>query len=73
MGNVGNERRVQFSITGNVVISEARIEQANKTCGSSVLISQEVMDVLDDSPEVIARHQVQLKGRTGSKELIQLG
>jgi adenylate cyclase len=73
MGNVGNERRMQFSITGNVVISAARIEQANKECGSSFLVSQQVMDALIESPEVIAEYDVKLKGRTGSQRLLQLG
>ncbi|MFN8290374.1 MAG: adenylate/guanylate cyclase domain-containing protein [Chitinophagaceae bacterium] len=42
-GNIGNEERKQYSITGSVVIMASRIEQLNKKLGSQILISEEVM------------------------------
>lgn len=42
-GNIGNETRQQYSITGGVVILAARIEQLNKEYQSQILISEEVM------------------------------
>lgn len=41
-GNIGNERRKQFSISGTPVIVASRIEQLNKKYHTSFLISGEV-------------------------------
>lgn len=41
-GNIGTVQRQQYSITGNVVILAARIEQLNKTYESQLLVSKEV-------------------------------
>jgi adenylate cyclase len=43
-GNIGTEKRQQYSITGSVVILAARIEQLNKAYNSTVLISENVME-----------------------------
>lgn len=42
-GNIGNEERQQYSITGNVVIMASRIEQLNKEMKSQILVSEEVI------------------------------
>lgn len=41
-GNIGNENRKQFSISGNAVIVASRIEQLNKKYGTQFLISDQV-------------------------------
>jgi adenylate cyclase len=41
-GNIGNDMRKQFSISGTPVIVASRIEQLNKKYGSQLLISGEV-------------------------------
>ncbi|MEM8565246.1 MAG: adenylate/guanylate cyclase domain-containing protein [Bacteroidota bacterium] len=45
-GNVGTEVRKQYSVTGNTVITAARIEQLNKTYKSQLLISNSVYERL---------------------------
>lgn len=42
-GNIGNEERHQYSITGNVVIMASRIEQLNKEMKSQILVSEDVI------------------------------
>jgi class 3 adenylate cyclase len=71
MGNVGNASRKQFSITGNVVISAARIEQTNKLLGSNFLISEEVLEKSSIS-STLKEHSVPLKGREGKRTLFQV-
>jgi len=44
MGNIGNEIRKQFSISGTTVIIAARLEELNKKYGTQFLISQELYD-----------------------------
>jgi adenylate cyclase len=43
-GNIGNEQRKQFSISGTPVIIASRIEQLNKKYGTEFLISRQVYD-----------------------------
>ncbi|HEX6225518.1 MAG TPA: adenylate/guanylate cyclase domain-containing protein [Chryseolinea sp.] len=43
-GNIGNESRKQFSISGTPVIVASRIEQLNKKYGTQLLISGQVYD-----------------------------
>jgi adenylate cyclase len=42
-GNIGNEQRKQFSISGSPVIVASRLEQLNKKFGTELLISHEVL------------------------------
>ncbi|MBZ0179390.1 MAG: hypothetical protein K8F36_08865 [Melioribacteraceae bacterium] len=63
-GNVGTEKRKQYSVSGNPVIIAARIENLNKEFGSQILISDEVLERLDKEKypyETIG--PVKIKGR----------
>ncbi len=51
-GNVGTEIRKQYSVTGNTVITAARIEQLNKTYNSQLLISDTVYQHVNVEPEI---------------------
>ncbi len=42
-GNIGTDRRQQYSVTGKVVIIAARVEQLNKEFNSQILITDEVL------------------------------
>jgi adenylate cyclase len=46
-GNIGNENRKQYSISGTAVIIAFRIEQLNKEFNSNLLISQAVKDKIE--------------------------
>ena len=64
-GNVGNEDRKQYSITGNTVILAARLEQLNKQYGSSLVYSKDVHDALPKlNREAKKFESVFVKGRT---------
>ncbi len=47
MGNIGNEMRKQFSISGTPVIIAARLESLNKQYGTQFLVSKAVYDQVD--------------------------
>lgn len=64
VGNVGNARRKQYSITGNPVITAARIEQLTKEFGVQLLVSREVYENLTTKPDVLPDFKaVHIKGR----------
>lgn len=50
-GNIGSSVRKQYSITGRVVIMASRIEQLNKIYNSSLLISEEVYNQLNNTTQ----------------------
>ena len=73
IGNIGTETRQQFSITGNVVILAARIEQLNKVYGTNMLVSQDVINELSEYPvltELLG--VVDVKGMEEGVELYKL-
>ena len=48
IGNIGSSVRKQYSITGNVVIMASRVEQLNKLYNSQLVISEQVLQELDN-------------------------
>lgn len=72
-GNVGTSIRKQYSVTGNVVILASRLEQLNKYYDSSILISKEVYDRIDQTDLNIQKiGPVKVKGRQKQMEIYQL-
>ena len=62
-GNIGTAQRRQYSITGSVVILASRIEQLNKQFGSQLLVSEEVIQSIDNGQtEAASFGYVALKG-----------
>lgn len=53
MGNIGNELRKQFSISGTAVILASRIEQANKEHNTELLISKTTRKLIDVKGETV--------------------
>lgn len=47
-GNIGNDIRKQYSVSGTAVIIAARLEQLNKQLNTSFLVSQEVYNIVKD-------------------------
>lgn len=69
-GNVGTEKRMQYSITGNTVIIAARLEQLNKKFGSNLVISKEVYSRLpEELREPVEFTDVMVKGQTDPLEV----
>jgi len=62
-GNIGNEFRKQYSLTGKTVIIASRIEQLNKIYDSQFLISDDIYKEVKNSGYPISHiDEVKLKG-----------
>jgi adenylate cyclase len=73
VGNIGSPARRQYSVSGNVVILAARIEQLNKQYGSQLLVSAEVLRAAGEPPPAQgALGAVIVKGRDEPVELYRL-
>ena len=69
-GNVGNEERKQYSISGNTVILAARLEQLNKQYSSTLIYSKELYDQLPIELQTdITFESVMVKGRSQPIEI----
>jgi adenylate cyclase len=74
-GNIGSNERLQYSITGNVVIIASRIEQLNKEFGSQILVSREVLESAGGVGHEMGAEPlgfVQVKGREQPVEIFRL-
>jgi adenylate cyclase len=72
-GNVGTDDRKQYSISGNTVITAARLEQLNKEYKSQLIISKDVLDNIETTNiEPLLLGNVHLKGQGHPTEIWQL-
>jgi adenylate cyclase len=72
-GNIGSAERKQYSVTGNVVIIAARLEQLNKEYGSQILASREVLQHAGDAgQDAVSLGAVRIKGRDEPVEVHRL-
>lgn len=70
-GNVGNDERKQYSVTGNPVIIASRVEQLNKKFGTKMIITEDVCNNLDEafaSPQDFMEEKI--KGRKESVKIL---
>jgi adenylate cyclase len=72
-GNIGNENRKQYSITGTPVIIAFRLEQLNKTFNSQLIISRDIYQQLYAVSEVIQHiGEVSIKGLDNKIDIYQV-
>lgn len=64
VGNLGTEERMNYTALGDVVNIAARLEALNKTYGSQILVSQEVVMAAGAGFEFIKKGEVTVKGKT---------
>jgi adenylate cyclase len=66
-GNIGGDRRYEFSVIGDAVNVAARVEGATRQTGDQVLVSDATAKLLKEPPaELVERSGVELKGKRES-------
>jgi class 3 adenylate cyclase len=72
-GNIGNEIRKQYSVTGTAVIIAARLEQLNKELNTNFLVSKEIYEIVKNQNYSFSRFEgIQLKGIEKPIEVYQV-